>query len=166
MGSEPREVRIPLTWNLTGRTILFVGGGQAALSKLRALDPFRPSVRLVAPQIDPGVRDLLSSWPEREVLEREFRLEDLEGQSLAYIFTDSPEVNRLASEEARKRGIPVNVAGDSRRDFTSPASANLDHFIISVASGGKNISGAAALRDRIVQWFQGAGKIPGPGEQL
>lgn len=166
MGSEPREVRIPLTWNLTGRTILFVGGGQAALSKLRALDPFRPALRLVAPQILPEVLTLLETWPEVEMLERKFRLEDLEGQSLAYIFTDSPEVNRLASEAARKRGIPVNAAGDSQRDFTSPASAHLEGFVVSVASGGRDIQGASGLRDRIVQWFQGAGKVPGRGENL
>lgn len=148
-----RTVHLPVTLNLSGRRVLFVGGGQAAVSKLKALDPFRPNLTLVAPIISPEVVSLVASWPEVALVRREFLPEDLEGMTLAWIFTDNLEVNRQAATLARSRGVLVNVAGDPDRDFTNPACAVLDDVILAVSSGGRDIAKAVTWRDRFREFW-------------
>lgn len=154
---------IPLTYYPGDNYLLIVGGGSAAVGKLRALSPFAPRIRLVAPCIRPEIQQLKTAFRELQLHHRPFLPEDTHNVALAYVFTDNPQVNQHITLICRKKGIPVNCAAapaalpdqrTTQRDFSSPASLVIDEYTISVSSGGITIKGAVQLRDHIHHLLQ------------
>ena len=135
----------PVFLDLRGRPVLVVGGGKVALRKARGLVEAGARLTVVAPECRPEFERL----PVR-LARRRFRASDLEGAFLAFTATDDRAVNARVAREARRRGIPVNVA-DSRDecDFLVPARVRRGHLQIAVSTGGERPRLAADLRRRL-----------------
>lgn len=87
---------------------LVVGGGAIANRKVQDLLDAGASVQVISPAWHPELSDLL----ERESIPhqtRAYQTGDLEGFNLIIVATNDETVNRLVSEEAQAKGIPVNV---------------------------------------------------------
>ena len=98
---------LPLFLNLTGRTVVLVGGGPVATAKLRQLLAAGANVRVVAPEITDEIRDRAADNPPRLTLEqRAFVPADLNDAWLVVAAATS-DVNRCVAEVAEPLRIFV-----------------------------------------------------------
>ncbi|WP_298036181.1 bifunctional precorrin-2 dehydrogenase/sirohydrochlorin ferrochelatase [uncultured Desulfuromonas sp.] len=139
----------PVTLQIADRLCLVVGGGAVGLRKARGLLEAGARVRLVS-----DTPPLHSPPKGTDLVLRPFRTEDLEGAFLAFAATDDPQINAAVAEEARRRGILVNVCDDPRKgDFHLPALLRRDDLTVAVSTTGKSPALAALARDRAGQVF-------------
>jgi len=97
---------LPVFLKLEGRSVLLVGGGRLAKSKLPALLAAGAVVRAVAPEIDPEIARSAVTLERRG-----FVPADLDGAWLA-IAAATPDVNRAVSRAAEERRVFVNAVDD------------------------------------------------------
>ena len=131
----------PVFINIRDRLFLMVGAGSIALRRIDGLLRFGARVRVVAPQIHDGIRKLESQYgsEQLQILVRKFERQDLEGVEAVLAATDVPQVDALVYEEAKKRGLLVNIASDqSKCDFQFPALVETEDLVIGVNSGGRD----------------------------
>lgn len=152
-------VYYPFLVNINAKRLLFVGGGQVAARKIKALLPMEPGITVIAPHINNELLALAAAGTI-EIIEREACEDDLDHCDYAFLCTDNRECNATLATHAKARRIPVNVADDPGRcDFHLPA-VHIDEdaaLVISVSTQGKSPSLARRLRDRI-------GELLGKGE--
>ena len=133
----------PLFLDLSGKTVLIVGGGPVAARKARVLLDYGPRVLVCAPRFVPQLEELSGA----ELLRQPFVPELLEGVSLAVAATDDRVLNRTVSQLCREGGIPVDVA-DSREEstFLFPAVVRRGRLSVGISSGGSSPTACAYLR--------------------
>lgn len=96
----------PAFLHLHGRSVLLVGGGAVAASKLTGLLEAGARVTVVAPELRPELRR-----PEVTLVERPFEERDLEGKWLV-VSAAPAEVNRRVHQAAEARQLFVNAVDD------------------------------------------------------
>ena len=99
---------LPVFLDIKDQDCLVIGGGDIAVRKVFLLRRSGGKVTVVAPKL----ADILKQQVEKgEVshIAKEFDGEDIQSQRVVIAATDNPEVNRLVSEIAKKKNIPVNV---------------------------------------------------------
>ncbi|MEE8130144.1 MAG: bifunctional precorrin-2 dehydrogenase/sirohydrochlorin ferrochelatase [Vicinamibacterales bacterium] len=101
----------PVFLKLTGRTVVVVGAGSVAASKLSALVEAGAAVRVVAPEIGSNIER-----PGVSIVRRAFQPDDLNGAWLV-VAAATPAVNRQVADAADARRVFVNAVDD-------PASAS------------------------------------------
>lgn len=160
MEMENNAGYFPLFVSLQGKKILIVGAGKIAARRATVLVEFGALVTVVAPEIDneekiernrSGNPELTCKTVPVTKLAESDRLiwkrhpfgaqdiKDLEESFLVIAATDDPAVNDDVVRLCRKRGIPVNHAGDqSQCDFQFPAIVRKDPVVIGVNAGGKD----------------------------
>ncbi|MBP6964437.1 MAG: bifunctional precorrin-2 dehydrogenase/sirohydrochlorin ferrochelatase [Armatimonadetes bacterium] len=139
----------PINLNLSGRTCAVIGGGAVAERKTESLLEYGASVRVVSPDLTPRLAGLKSEG-RIEHVESEYRPEHLDGAFLVIGATDDREVNRRISEDARARGIPVNIVDDPELcTFFVPASVRRGDLVISVSTSGSSPSLARTIREEL-----------------
>ena len=136
------KVYYPIFLDLTDRPVLVAGAGRIALRKTKALVESGARVTVVAPEILPAFRSL-----DARLLERRFRVSDLNGVRLAFAATNVRAVNRRIALEAERRGVPVNVAdAPAECGFLVPSRVRRGHLQIAVSTSGRNPRLAKKLR--------------------
>ncbi len=127
----------PIFMSLRGQPCLVVGGGVVAMRKARALVRSGAAVRVVAPVIDQGLKQLAED-SGGEVLQREFEAADLQNVRLVIAATDSEAVNELVSQAAQQLGLPVNVVDQpALSSFIMPAVVDRSPVVVAVSSAGR-----------------------------
>ena len=101
----------PVFLKLTGRTVVVVGAGSVAASKLSALVEAGAAVRVVAPEIGSNIER-----PGVSIVRRAFQPDDLNGAWLV-VAAATPAINRQVADAADARRVFVNAVDD-------PASAS------------------------------------------
>jgi uroporphyrin-III C-methyltransferase/precorrin-2 dehydrogenase/sirohydrochlorin ferrochelatase len=96
----------PVFLKLAGRSVLVVGGGTVATTKVDALRRAGARVTVVAPQV---LRAIVAS--KAQIVRRKFRVSDLAGHWLV-VSAATPAVNRQVARAAEKRRIFVNAVDD------------------------------------------------------
>ena len=135
---------LPVFLTLAGRRVLIVGAGRVAVSKLDALRRAGALVTVVAPRVDPGVRE-----PGVEVEARPFEASDLD-RAWFVVAAATPEVNAQVAREAERRRIFVNAVDD-----VASASAYLGGVVrrsgvtIAISTSGAAPALAGVLREAI-----------------
>ena len=144
---------LPLFHNLNGRTVLVVGGGEIALRKARLLSEAGAVLRVVAPEIESQLTELVTDGGGHFEV-RGYAPGDLSGCVLAIAATDNEPLNAQVSGDARALGIPVNVV-DSPALCTVifPAIVDRSPLMIAVSSGGDAPVLARLIRARIETWI-------------
>lgn len=116
-----------------------------AARKARGLVEAGARVTVVAPRCEPDLPGLPVEW-----IPRGFEPADLEGAYLAYAATDNRSVNAQVAAEAKRRGIPVNVADAPEEcDFIVPSRVRRANVQIAVSTSGEDPKQAVALRKKI-----------------
>ena len=131
--------------DLTGRSVLVVGGGRVALEKVDGLLVSGARVTVVAPQIVPelATRDV-------ELIRREYRTEDLDGRFLVVAATSTSSVNRRVFREAEAHLLLCNVVDVPELcSFILPAVHRQGPIAVAVSTGGASPALAQRLRDEI-----------------
>ena len=131
--------------DLTGRSVLVVGGGPIALEKIEGLLAAGAAVTVVAPQIVPELVDL-----DLTLIRRGYRTEDLEGKFLVVAATSTTSVNRGVFRDAETLTLLCNVVDVPELcSFILPAVHRHEPIAIAVSTGGASPALAQHLRDQI-----------------
>jgi siroheme synthase-like protein len=111
-GVDPKNQLYPVFLKLDQLEILLVGAGNVGLEKLHSLLHNSPAARItiVAPMVLDTIRDLVDTYPECKLIEREFEASDLDNKDLVILATDDHSLHEAITELARERRILINVA--------------------------------------------------------
>ena len=124
---------LPIFADVRNKLCLVVGGGEVAKRKAGVLLEAGANVRVVAPQIAPG----LAEQQRIEAIHARFSEQHLDGAALVIAATDDRSVNRQVSKAARARNIPVNVVDDPELcSFIMPAILDRSPLMVAFSSGG------------------------------
>ncbi len=149
---------LPIFLRIAGQQVLVVGGGEVAHRKVSMLLRAGATIRLVAKEVDPGLKKLLSGKGDEnkdqkgrhEILRRAFETSDMFGVNLVIAATNDEDVNRLVFNEARSRHLPVNVVDNPELcDFIFPSIVDRSPIVVAVSSSGKSPMLARLLRARL-----------------
>ena len=131
--------------DLTGRSVLVVGGGSIALEKVEGLLHSGAQVTVVAPQIVPDLAGL-----DVTLVRRGYRSEDLDGHFLVIAATSTTSVNRRVFRDAEARRQLCNVVDVPELcSFILPAVHRQGPIAVAVSTGGASPALAQRLRDEI-----------------
>ena len=126
---------------------LIVGGGKVAHRKALALLDSGASVRVVAPEIGPGLR--AAAGPRLTFEERAYASTDIGDATLVIAATNVRAVNARVAADARAAGRLVNVSdAPAEGDWVTVATHRAGPLVIGVSAGGVP-SAAARIRDAI-----------------
>ena len=140
---------LPVAWRLKEQLALVVGGGEIALRKARLLDRAGARLRVVAPEIEPELVQLVERQGG-ELLRCHYHADQLDGVALAIGATDDQQVNRQLHGDAVARHLPVNVVDNPPLcTFIFPAIVDRDPLLISISSGGASPVLARWARSKI-----------------
>ncbi len=144
INSQDNSPLHPTFLKLEGRKVLVVGGGRVAVGKYEALRAASAAITVVAPSIDPALRQ-----PGTTIFERPFAPPDLDGVWFV-VAAATPEVNRAVAEAASLRQLFVNAVDD-------PASASAyaggvvrrGPVTVAISTGGGAPALAGLLREAL-----------------
>ncbi len=160
---EERNNLFPVFLKLEELDTLLVGGGNVGLEKLSALLNSSPRARvtIVAPSILPQIRQIAAANPDIQLVERKFRVRDLQGKDLALLATDDPVLHERIRAMARKRKLIVNVADTPGLcDFYLGSVVTKGNIKIGISTNGKSPTIAKRMREYLEE------AIPDDTEEL
>ena len=135
----------PVFLDPRGKPVLVAGAGKVGLRKIKGLLEAGARVTVVAPRAESELESLPVAWQRHR-----FRKADLRGAVLAFAATDDRKVNHAVATEAKRLGIPVNVAdAPSECDFLVPARVCKGSVQIAVSTSGRSPRLATALRRKL-----------------
>ena len=144
---------LPLFHNLRGSRVLVVGGGEIALRKSRLLADAGALLRVVAPQIENQLRELVQG-SGGELIMRGYQEADLDGCTLIIAATDDEPLNAQVSSDAKRRCVPVNVVdAPALCSVIFPAIVDRSPLVIAVSSGGDAPVLARLIRAKLETWI-------------
>lgn len=133
---------------------LIVGGGAVGLEKLGFLLKSSPNaqVTLVGKEILPEIRTLAKKHKSVTLIQRAFFNEDLTSMQMAIIATEDPALNKSIRDEAKARGILVNVADTPGLcDFYLGSIVTKGDLKIGISTNGKSPTIAKRLRELLTE---------------
>lgn len=140
---------LPLFTNLTGRRCVVVGGGPIALRKAGLLQKAGARVFVVAPAIEPALREL-AEGSGGAAQARAYRAADLDDTALVIAATDDRDINAAVSRDAQARHIPVNVVDDPALcSVILPSIIDRSPVMVAIGSGGQSPVLARQLRAKL-----------------
>jgi uroporphyrin-III C-methyltransferase/precorrin-2 dehydrogenase/sirohydrochlorin ferrochelatase len=143
----------PIFVDLREAAVVVIGGGSVAERKVLSLLDSGARVTVVAPRASQTLRDLAGRGAIR-LEERAYAPGDLEGMRLAYAATDDAVVNRAVYEEARQRGVWLNVADQPALcTFLVPAVVRRGELTVAVSTNGASPAMARRLREDLERTF-------------
>ena len=144
---------LPLFHNLRGSQVLVVGGGEIALRKSRLIAEAGAVIRVVAPEVEPQLRELVERSGGQLIL-RGYSIVDLYECGLVIAATDDEPLNAQVSRDARQRCVPVNVVdAPALCSVIFPAIVDRSPLVIAVSSGGDAPVLARLIRAKLETWI-------------
>ncbi len=134
---------------LQSRQTVVIGGGNVAARKVEGLLEAGAQVKVISPQLTPGLQQMADSGRVRFVA-RPYQNGDLEDAYLVIAATDDSMVNHQVWLDAERRGCLVNVVDDPQHsNFILPAVVRRSDMSIAISTGGNSPALARRLRERI-----------------
>ena len=147
---EERNNLFPVFLKLEELNTLLVGAGNVGLEKLNALLKSSPLARItvVAPVIKDEIRALAAANQHIRLVERNFRVRDLQGKDLVVMATDDSLLHSRIRALARKRRLLVNVADTPDLcDFYLGSVVTKGNLKIGISTNGKSPTIAKRIRE-------------------
>ena len=139
----------PLFADLTGRTVLIVGGGEVAARKCEALLKAGASVQVGSPDLSARLQALARTGAITHVSGR-YDSSWLDQAWLVVAATDDEATNRRVAADAQARRILINVVDDAAlSSFQVPAIIDRSPLIVAISSGGAAPMIARQVRERL-----------------
>ena len=143
---DAMKKNFPISLDIENAACVVVGGGRVAARKARALAEAGARVRVISPEVCEAMAAIAGVVIEK----RPYRRGDLAGAFLVIAATDDDGVQEGVWQEARERGILVNVADvPSRCNFFLPATMRAGGLDISVSTRGRSPALARMIRKRL-----------------
>lgn len=143
--------KLPVFFDIAGRSVLVAGSGEAAAWKVELLLAAGAKVTLVSERPHAEMRHLAASYAERAILhERKWCEYDLDGVALAVMATERDEEAAIFAAACRCRKVPVNIIDrPDFCDFQFGAVVNRSPAIVAIGTDGAAPVLAQAIRRRI-----------------
>lgn len=143
----------PLFVDLSGRTVVVVGGGSVARRKVAALLDAGAHVTVGAPSLEPDLAELVRRGDIRHLVGA-FDPNWLNGAWLAIAATDLPAVNRAVAVAGEARRVWVNVVDDAPLSSVQvPSRVERGPLQIAISSGGGAPMLARHVREQLETQF-------------
>ncbi len=121
----------PVFFDLEGKKVVVVGGGEEALRKVRLLLKTPAKIAIVAPVL----HNELQSNPRVNWLAQNYSPSLLDGAALVY--SADPALNAQVSVDAKARSIPVNAVDDADiSTFIVPSIVDRDPVVVAIGTEG------------------------------
>jgi uroporphyrin-III C-methyltransferase / precorrin-2 dehydrogenase / sirohydrochlorin ferrochelatase len=134
----------PLFIDLKDRPVVVVGGGEAALRKVRLLLKTGARISVIATTL----HDELAAEPRVNWIARRFDASLLDGAAL--VFSADTHLNPAVAAAAKARGIPVNAVDDAEiSTFIVPSIVDRDPVVVAIGTEGTAPVLGRGLRERI-----------------
>ena len=144
----------PVFLDLSGRTVVVVGGGAVAADRTARLAACGARVRLVSPEVLPALGEMVADGRIAEHHARGYEDGDLDGAVLVIAATDDADVNRRVRDDARGMGAEVNVADDpAGSTAVIPAVVRQGDLALAITTGGASPVLARRIREDLQQRF-------------
>lgn len=147
---DERNNLFPVFLKLEALDTLIVGGGNVALEKLNALLKSSPGAKItiVAPAIKEEIKTLSSALKHIRLIERNFRVRDLQSKDLVLLATDDHDLHLRISTQAKRKRLLVNVADTPDLcDFYLGSVVTKGNIKIGISTNGKSPTIAKRMRE-------------------
>jgi precorrin-2 dehydrogenase/sirohydrochlorin ferrochelatase len=145
----------PMFLNLQGKHCVVIGAGEVALRKIRMLLDCGAEVTVISPTVRAKVSQLAKTG-SLEFHRRPYRKEDLKKATVVISATNSRKINQAVEEEARRRGILINVVDDpGRSNFIVPSFFRRGGLTIAISTSGMSPALAKKIRVKLEADFGG-----------
>ncbi|MCD8075248.1 MAG: bifunctional precorrin-2 dehydrogenase/sirohydrochlorin ferrochelatase [Lachnospiraceae bacterium] len=146
---KKRKKYFPIFVDLSEEKIVVVGAGTIAKRRIRALADFAGRLVVIAPEVNPELRDLEAAG-RIEIWRKRFEKEDILGAALVIAATNDRRLNQAIYTACKEAGIPVNVCNDKTRcDFYFPVLAYDETVVAGVSSSGQDAARARRVAAQI-----------------
>jgi precorrin-2 dehydrogenase / sirohydrochlorin ferrochelatase len=147
-----------LAWQLKGKRVLIIGGGDVASGRLESVLAAEAVVTLISPMrgLHPKTLILLEQNPDRILHhDRDFSaIQDLEGVDMVLTAIDDPNTSRYICNLARERRIPVNVADiPPLCDFYFGSQIQRGNLQVLISTNGQSPKLANLIKKRIESYL-------------
>lgn len=145
-----RNDLFPVFLKLEQLHTVLIGGGTVGLEKLTAIIRNSPGARVtvISEKVSEGLAEFAGRYPSVTVIERAFRVGDLDDADLVVVATNRPVVNRQVRSESRRRRLLVNVADKPELcDFYLGSVVQKGDLKIGISTNGKSPTAARRLRE-------------------
>lgn len=137
----------PAFLDLKGKSLLVVGGGPVAERKVKKLLAFEPNIKVIAPKVTAGIRDLSKKGRVKLVL-RKVRLSDIKGAFAVIVAVDDLQLQKRIYEQCKKKGILCNsVDSIDYCSFIFPALIVKGDVVIGISTSGRVPALSRAIRE-------------------
>ena len=141
---------IPICLKITGKKIVLIGGGAAALHKLIAIKKFATDVTIISREFDPS---LLES--DFTLIKKEFEMSDLDAYDIIYTCTDDRALNESIAKKCNEIRKPINVTDNpTLSTFVSPATEIIEDIVVSISSDAKSVKKIIKARKLVVEFLK------------
>lgn len=147
---------LPLSFDLTQREILLVGGSKAALEKFAQLNRTACNLTVVAPHLSEEMLAALanSQLSTVRIEKRHFEIADIDNKFMVFSAIDDRAAAEIIFDHCRKRNILLNSADDRAHcDFYTTAVIERGSVQLAVSTGGRFAGLSAILRRHIESLF-------------
>jgi len=139
----------PVFLDIRDKKCIIIGGGEVAARKAERLLDCGAKVFVISPRLAPELAEL----KEKKLISHiafEYSGNLIDGAALIIGATDNEKTNALISQDARVKGIPVNIVDDPQKcDFILPALAQRGDLTIAIGTAGKSPALARHLREEL-----------------
>lgn len=135
---------------------LIVGGGFVGEEKITAVLNNSPEARitLVAPEIRPEIKALVSQYAKLTLIQKPFDETDLDGKDLVIAATNDKAVNTYIKQVAKARKILANVADTPDEcDFYLSSIVQKGNLKIAISTNGKSPTVAKRVKEVLNETF-------------
>jgi len=143
----------PVFLDIKDRICVIVGGGEVAFRKAERLLECGANVSIISPKL---VREL-AALKEKNLISHiaaEYSGDLIDRAVLIIGATDDEKINALIAQDARAKGIPVNIVDDPQKcDFILPAIAQRGDLVMAIGTGGKSPALARHLREELEEQY-------------
>jgi precorrin-2 dehydrogenase/sirohydrochlorin ferrochelatase len=139
----------PVFLDINKKKCVIVGGGEVAARKAERLLDCGAKVLVISPKLLPELAALKEKGSISHIA-AEYSGDLLDKSALVIGATDDEETNARISDDARAKGIPVNIVDDPQKcDFILPALMQRGDLTIAIGTGGKSPALARHLREEL-----------------
>lgn len=139
----------PVFLDIRDKVCVVIGGGEVALRKAERLLDCGAKVSIISPKLVPE----LAALKDKNLITHiaaEYSGDLIDKAALIIGATDDEKTNSRISNDARSKGIPVNIVDDPQKcDFILPSLVQRGDLTIAIGTGGKSPALARHLREEL-----------------
>lgn len=143
----------PAFLDIAGHKVAVIGGGKIAERKVISLFDCDARVNVISPEVTPRLAEMAAA-AKITLVRRPYLRGDLEGCFLVIGATDSEEVNRQISADAKELGVLCNIVDAPRLcSFIVPSTIARGDLQIAISTDGKCPALSRSIRERLEELY-------------